>query len=210
MKVFSRLSLIYLLLYCVCWVPFGISSDDVTLSDPIPVSFTTNGYTLSTGYSGELGEPIEASMFLYAVKDGKAFKKINKMEDLAKLGITINTKDEALDFLRLFWDKKTNYLFEKKTDRLLILNMIGDEEEIEFASIKESDFKKLDLRETKVVASGKNFIIEMNLVRPLLSDDKVQIIRCVNSLTSKGSYEMLSRKVVAVVPPMVVPIPFFE
>lgn len=188
----------------------GFSSNGITLLDSIKVSFTTKGYDLSTGYAGELGEPVEAFLHLYAVKENKIIKKINKLQDLTDLGIEIKTKKEALDFVNLSRSEETHYLFNKGPESCIKLIRISDKEKQKIGTITDSEFKELNLKDTAVIKRDDKFIIEMNLAKSKPVSDKIEIIRVVESVSVSGEYKLLEKKVIAIVEPSVIIMPSYE
>jgi hypothetical protein len=87
------------------------SPDDIWTYEVIQVAFETNGWRLFFGARGEVGEPIEAFLHLYAQRDGDIVV-IDGPQDMTKLkGLSVRSKVAALSYVRLFTQAETFMLF---------------------------------------------------------------------------------------------------
>lgn len=91
----------------------AVEPEMITLfdEDVLDVPFDTGRVRLQGGCEGELGEPVEAYMRLFAVKDGVAVARIGGYRDLGEHVRSIENPEEAAAFLRLPTSPGTWFLF---------------------------------------------------------------------------------------------------
>ncbi len=185
-------------------------SNEVTLFDEIKVSFNIGDYKLFTGCSGELGEPTEAFLKLYAVRDGMVRKEISSIEDMQGIIREIKMEQEAIDLLYLFKCPETNYLFEKGFHNSVALLKRSDGERERFGTLSVKRFGDLGLKDTVVRKGSDGFIVEINLVKTESSSDKREIVRSVETVSRKGKHKVIQQETVAFAEPDEIFMPSYE
>jgi hypothetical protein len=126
---------------------------------PIKVSFDTKGHQFFKGTDGELGTPAEAFLKLVAVKGDE--KTILPATQSLKGYVVLKTPSDALEFVRLFTNLDTQYLF-KDADWIEVKNGGTDivEGERGFGEMLNFEYQKFALFGPKVEAAGGGFVIE--------------------------------------------------
>ena len=184
---------------------------DVTLLPELEISvdFDLGGHRLIPGYTGELGEPIEAFLELYAVKDGAIAARILTPDDLSRLGVTILTAPQALSFVKLFTLPETYYLFNK-VETVIELSVIPDPEPPGVGKISESKFQAISMSEPQVTSDKQAFTVERNLIRCTSLSGTRDIIRRTERVSTIGAYTLVSEHSLAQLNTAELQIPYYE
>lgn len=158
----------------------------IWLDEPINVSFNTNGYTFYKGTTGLLGCPVESFLELIAVKADTAVEERIILPRTTSLEgyVTISTPSEALEFVRLFTDLETHFLFEDSryieihySDTDILRGNLSQDR------LLNSDFEEFGLFEAITREENNVFIVE----RCLLDSDRT-IIHSRETVSPNGQY----------------------
>lgn len=162
-------------------------TDDLWTYEPVPVTFKTNGWRLFIGARGEIGEPIEAFLHLYAKRDGKLVM-INEPTDMNKLkGLSVRSCEAALSYVRLFTQPETFMLFS-------------------FPNAIEKDHDAAE-----VITQDGAFLVVRQLVLSVKVEDKGNpLIRVKERVTFTGNYTLVSMDIIAYVPSEDIAFPILE
>ncbi|MBI5192609.1 MAG: hypothetical protein HZA08_04080 [Nitrospirae bacterium] len=162
--------------------------------DRIKTNLNLKGYILYKSFTGSAGEPVEAFLRLFAVKDGEKIK-IEKASDFYKVIRIIRNEQEALDLVRFFTDINNHFLFND-IDYIEVYK-IPNEEDPGFGELRENEFKKFFLKEPSVYVEKGKFIIERNLIRYPNGKRLKQLVRSKETVTLDGHYFFEVKEVIA-------------
>lgn len=161
----------------------------------IPVTFDTKGYKFYKGARGPLGTPVQAFLRLVAVK-GEDKVEISSVEDLRQF-VTINSPEQALEFVRLFTSIDKHYLFPA-------INYIEPRRARGQPGVGEltaEDEKRLNLEPPKVRAEDDTFIVERNLL-----ERSGKLFRATESVGKDGTYALVAETIIDKHAPVIYPI----
>lgn len=162
---------------------------------PVHVSFDTGGYTLYRGTRGILGTPAEAYLRLFAVQ-GEEKREVSSPAALQGL-VSIEEPAQALDFVRLFTNLETHFLFPGLglvEPRLASGTPRPGEHTGEYA-------RQAGLSPASARQEGESFIVEQSLIDP-----SGALYRVTSRVGRDGSYAELSRRVIDAHSPISYPI----
>lgn len=159
------------------------------LEPEVKISFLQSGYKLIKAYDGKRGEPAEAYLKLFAVKDNEK-RAINTSQGLQGV-VQIKSKEDALSFVRLFTSVDTHYLFR---DLNIIEATRSDANNGErFGSVWPYWFGSKGERKLQPVSikqEGSDFLIQRNIITyPNSATRKSKIYRSLERVSSDGKYE---------------------
>ncbi|HEX3250327.1 MAG TPA: hypothetical protein VHS05_12930 [Pyrinomonadaceae bacterium] len=164
-------------------------ADDIWILEdqPVRVTFDTKGATFYKGGRGVLGLPIENHLRLIAVKDHDKVE-VPTVSDL-KGRVVITSKEEALEFVRLFTSRATHYLFP-------------DNQYLE-PTTEDQQQKNLALKPVTSEEENGAFVIERNLV-----SREGKLVRATERVTPDGEYSVVSTEVINEQSP--IPFPIYQ
>lgn len=164
----------------------------IWLDKEVTVSFETNGYKFYSGYYGEMGDPAEAFLKLIAVKDDQ--KIILQSTTSLKGYVSIKNEEEALEFVRLFTNPETHYLFED-SDWIEIMHSNTDilGGELLPGMLLKSDFEKLGMFEPQVTRIKKK--TDVFIIKRCVLNSKNKILTTREVVWANGDYssEIISK-----------------
>jgi hypothetical protein len=107
--------------------------------------------------------------------------------------VSINTKDEALEYLRFFSAHRMTHLFE---NRYMEIFQGSDEECMPGRCLPTHRWRKLKLKSVTVKKKGYNFEIRRNIVRPKPHTMHVSAFQITERVTTDGEVSLISEKAV--------------
>ena len=173
----------------------------------INVPFDTGAYRLIPGCAGELGEPIEAFLQLYAVSTNRT-TQIATPNDLAAITEAVRSEDEALAFVRLFTSPQTHYLFEKQ--RVLIDVVVSDDDAAGFGVVRRAVAQRLAIPAVHVMRGVTGFDIQRCLVSADSHTESYPVLLRSERVSTNGNYEWVEDRPLATLAADDVTLPVYE
>jgi hypothetical protein len=190
---------IFLLVFSLLFILFGAYAEMPSIwipdnSPPLKISLETNGWIFFQGYTDdETGKPPQAFLKLIAVK-GKEKNVLSNTKSLEGY-FWIKTEENALEFVRLFTNFNTQYLF-RDADWIELKKKSKDSERESIPGyIEESEFEKLKLFEPRVTRIKKKkyvFVVERCLL-----NSKGEVFQTRETVWENGAYNIEIVKIIA-------------
>jgi hypothetical protein len=172
----------------------------------IDVPFDIGPYRLIPGCAGELGEPIEAFLELYAVSASHT-RRIATPNDLAAITEAVHSEDEALAFVRLFTSPQTHYLFEK---RRVLIDVVVADEAAGFGVVRRVVAQRLGLPAGHVTRSVTGFDIQRCLVGGDSLTGSHPVLLRSERVSTAGDYDWIDDRPLATLTSDEVTLPVYE
>lgn len=151
-------------------------------------------YRFYEGAGDHLGLPIEAFVHLVAVRDGIT-KMLTTPTNLVNF-VAINTKTQALEFVRLFSQEKTHYLFSG--DGFLELPKYSQQSAFSFwynpESVQRARAAKVPIDDPPIVVTRTNGVYWVSRYG---IDWHKNILKVVELVSTNGTYSIFERRIVA-------------
>jgi hypothetical protein len=173
----------------------------------ILVPFDIGEYRLLPGCAGDLGEPLEAFLVLYAVS-AAATTHIAGPTDLSRITRAVRSEAEALAFVRLFTSPRTHFLFDKRLATLDLVIASADPPGPGVVSVDVA--QRLSLPATRCVAAAGVFEIERCLVRAQSAVAARSVLLRNEHVFPDGRYALMSERVLGSLTPDEVAMPLYE
>jgi hypothetical protein len=187
----------------------GDPMEPVTLFETreILVPFDIDDHRLIPGCAGELGEPLEAFLVLYAVA-ATGTTQIATPADLSRITRAVRTEAQALAFVRLFTSPPTHFLFDKQQAVLDLVVASTSPHKVGEVSLDVA--RRLGLPDVQTAAAAGAFTIERCLVRARAPADARCVVLRSERVFPDGRYELSSERVLGSLSPEEVAMPLYE
>jgi hypothetical protein len=166
-------------------------------------------YRLVPGYQGELGQPIEAFLSLYAVLDGRAVGRIETPIDLFGIVHAVDDEAQALAFVQLFTAPETHYLFPGD-ETVIDVSVIPDGAPARVSTLPAALARRLGIEAPQVTGGPDGFTVHRSLARAGSLTAPRTIVRRAERVSREGRYTRLGEVQVAEVGAADLRIPYYE
>lgn len=173
----------------------------------ILVPFDIGDYRLIPGCAGDLGEPVEAFLMLYAVTAAST-THIAGPTDLSAITRAVRSEEEALAFVRLFTSPRSHFLFDKQ-QAILDLVVAGSDTRRP-GEVSGEVARRLSLPAVRCVQAAGAFEIERCLVRAQNAVTARTVLLRSERVFTDGGYVLASERVLGSLSPDEVAMPLYE
>jgi hypothetical protein len=173
----------------------------------ILVPFDIGDYRLIPGCAGDLGEPVEAFLLLYAVAAAST-THIAGPTDLSGITRAVRSSEEALAFVRLFTSPRSHFLFDKQ-QTILDLVVAGPDAR-QAGEVSREVAQRLWLPALRCVEASGAFEIERCLVRAQDAMTARTVLLRTERVSADGDYRWVGERVLGLLSPDEVAMPLYE